>query len=188
MRIEEEGKLRREIVDRESGVDCRLDVGASICQGEGYFLNVRGTGFADVVARNRNRIPVGKLLAAPRKNIGDDAHGRAKRIDVSAASDVLLENVVLDSAGETLKICALLFGDCDVEGEKNRGGGIDGHRGGDVLERDAVEERLHVFEGVDGDADFADFTLRERVVGIHADLGGEIEGDGEPVNALRQEV
>ena len=28
----------------------------------------------------------------------------------------------------------------------------------------------------------------ERVVGIHADLSGEIEGYGEAVNALRQEV
>ena len=47
---------------------------------------------------------------------------------------------------------------------------------------------MHVFERIDGDADFSDFTLRERVVGIHADLGGEIEGDGEAVDTLRQEV
>ena len=139
MRIEEKRKLRRKIVDREAGVDCSLDVGNSIRQGEGHFLNVRGARFADVVARNRNRVPIGKFAAAPRKNIGDDAHGRAKRIDVSAASDVFLENVVLDSASEALEICALLFGDGDVEGEKNRGGGIDGHRGGDVFEGDAVE-------------------------------------------------
>ena len=57
-----------------------------------------------------------------------------------------------------------------------------------MFEGDAVEEGLHVFERIDGDADFSDFALRERVVGIHADLGGEIEGDGEAVDALRQEV
>ena len=141
-----------------------------------------------MIAGDRNRVPIGKFAAAPGKNIGDDAHGRAKRIDVGAAGDVFLENVVLDGASEALEICALLFGDGDVEGEKDRGGGIDGHRSGDVLEGDAVEEGLHVFERIDGDADFSDFALRERVVGIHADLGGEIEGDGEAVDALGQEV
>ena len=50
--------------------------------------------------------------------------------------------------------------------------------------RDAIEERLHVFERIDGDADFSYFAWRERVIGIHADLRGQIEGDGEAVSHL----
>ena len=82
------------------------------------------------------------------------------------------------------EVGALFFGDGDVEAEQNRGGGVDGHRGGDFFERDAVEKSFHVFERIDGDADFADFAESERMVGVHADLRGEIEGDGEAGLAL----
>ena len=91
----------------------------------------------------------------------------------------------MHGAGEALEVRALLFGDRDVEREEDRGGGIDGHRGGDGFERDAVEERLHVFEGINGYADFADFSEGESVIGIHADLRGEIESYGEAFYALR---
>ena len=80
------------------------------------------------------------------------------RIDVGAARDVLLEDVVLHGAGELARVGAAALGGCDVDGEQDRGGGVDGHRGGDVVELDAGEEALHVFEGVDGDADVADFA------------------------------
>ena len=69
-----------------------------------------------------------------------------RRIDVRAARDVLLEDVVLHRAGELADIRALLAGDGDVEREQDRRRGVDGHRGGDPFERDAVEERAHVVE------------------------------------------
>src|SRR5207248_7210667 len=56
---------------------------------------------------------------------------------------------------------------------------IYGHGGGDFVERDAVEERLHVFKRINSHAYFADFTESERMVGVHADLRGEVEGYGE---------
>ena len=51
-----------------------------------------------------------------------------------------------------------------------------------------VEEGFHVFKRVDGHADFADFAESERMVGVHADLRGEIEGHREAGLALAQEV
>ena len=104
---------------------------------------------------------LGSSVAAPGKNICDDAHRGAQRINVGAAGDIFLQDVVLHRASQALEIRALFFCDGDVEREQNRGGGINGHGGGDGFERDAVEERLHVFEGIDGDADFADFAQRE---------------------------
>ncbi len=68
-----------------------------------------------------------------------------------------------------------------------RGGRVDGHRGGDGVELDVSEEALHVLDGVDGDADLADFADGHGVVGVVADLGGEIEGDGEAGGAVREE-
>jgi len=56
------------------------------------------------------------------------------------------------------RLAPCFFGHGDVEAKKNRGGGVDSHGGGNFFERDAVEKRFHVFEGVDGDADFANFA------------------------------
>ena len=80
---------------------------------------------------------------------------------------------------ELAEIGALLSGDGDVERQQDRGGGVDGHRGGDTFERDAVEERAHVVEAADRDADLADLALRHRVVGVVAHLRRQVEGDRE---------
>ena len=109
-------------------------------------------------------------------------------IDVGAARDVFLENVVLHRAGKPREIRALLLGHRDVESQQDRGGRVDGHRSGDAFERNAVEQRLHVFERVNGHADFADLALRERVVGVHADLRGQIEGDGKSRLSLFEQI
>ncbi len=88
---------------------------------------------------------------------------------------------------ELLCVGAAAPGRGDVEREQDAGGRVDGHRGGDGVERDALEEALHVFDGVDGDADLADFAEGHGVVGVVADLGGEIEGDGEAGGAVGEE-
>ena len=48
----------------------------------------------------------------------------------------------------------------DVEGEHHDGGRVDRHRDGDLAEVDAVEQRRHVVDGVDGDALAADLAER----------------------------
>ena len=60
----------------------------------------------------------------------------------------------------------------NVQTEQDGGGRIDGHGSGDLFERDAVEQRLHVFERIDGHADFADFAEGKSMVGVEADLRG----------------
>ncbi len=75
-----------------------------------------------------------------------------------------------------------------VEREEDRRRGVDRHRRGDPVERDAVEERLHVLEAVDRDPHLAHLAERVRVVGVVADLRGQVEGHGEPGRALLEEV
>ena len=75
---------------------------------------------------------------------------------------------------------ALLLGHGDVHREEDGGGRVDGHARRDLVERNSVENSVfHVREGVDRDADLADLARGQRVVGVVADLGGQIEGDGE---------
>jgi hypothetical protein len=83
---------------------------------------------------------------------------------------------------------ALLACDGDVETKERRSRGVDRHRGRDGVERNAVEESLHVCERVDGDADFADLRRRQQVVGIESDLRREIEGDGEAGRAVCEQI
>src|SRR5260370_18429369 len=165
-----------------------MHVGNAIGESEGNFLDGGRAGFADVIAGDGDGVPPGKIVAAPRENIRDDAHRGAHGINVRAASDVFLEDIVLHRAGEFLEAGALPFRDGYVEAEQDGSGGVDGHRGGDFFEGDAVEERLHVFERVNGYTDFADFTESKRMVGIHADLRGQIDSDGKAGPAPAQEV
>src|SRR5580692_10966957 len=123
--VEEKGELRGKFVDGEAGVERGLDVGDAVGQCEGDFLDGRRSGFANVVAGDGDGVPLGEIVAAPRENVGDDAHGRTNRINVRAAGDIFLEDVVLDGAGN--------FGDGNVEAEEDGGGGVDGHGGGDFF-------------------------------------------------------
>ena len=76
----------------------------------------------------------------------------------------------------------------DVQRQQNRRGGVDGHRGGDLLQVDAVEQPHHVFDGVDGHAHLADFAHGQRVVGVQPDLRRQIEGDAQAGGALAQQI
>ncbi len=81
----------------------------------------------------------------------------------------------------------LLLGDQLVEAEQDRRGRVDGHRGGDGVEREPGEQQLHVLERVDRHTDLADLALRAGMVRVVAHLGGQVEGAAEPGLAGGQE-
>ena len=86
--------------------------------------------------------------------------------------------------GERVALDPVLLGDGGVEGEQPGGGGVDRHRGVHLVERDPVEERVHVALVGDRDADLADLAARQLGVGVVAGLGRQVEGDREPGLAL----
>src|SRR5262245_35772828 len=95
MCVEEEGQPGREIIDREARIDCGLDIGDPVRQRESYFLNSGRSGFTDVITGDRDRIPVRHRLSAISENIGGHPQRSARRIDVSTASDIFFENIIL---------------------------------------------------------------------------------------------
>ena len=127
------------------------------------------------------------LTSAVGDQIGGQAHRRARREDVGAARDVLLQDVVLDGALELARRHALLLAHRLVHGHQDGGGRVDGHGGADLLQGDAVEHGLHVAQGVDGDAHLPHLAQGLRVVGVVAELGGQVEGDAEAGLALVQQ-
>ena len=67
---------------------------------EGDLLDGGRAGLADVITADGNRVPVRHFTLAEGEDVGDDPQGGAGRIDVRAARDVLLQNVVLNRAGQ----------------------------------------------------------------------------------------
>ena len=130
----------------------------------------------------------GTFRLRPGKQVGDDAHGLLRRIDVCTPGDVFLEHVVLHRSGKLSNIHAFAAGHCDVERQQNRRGRVDGHRGGNPGQVDAIEEALHVFNRIDRHPDFADFADRQGMVGIESDLRGQVKGDGETGSAVGQQI
>jgi hypothetical protein len=59
---------------------------------------------------------------------------------------------------------------------------------GDRGEVNAIEEALHVFDGINRHAHFAHFAEGQRVVGIESDLGWQIECHRETSRSVREQI
>ena len=188
VRVEEKRKPRREFIHGQSRGDRGIDVGDRVGQREGDFLRRRRARFPNVIPGNGDHVPGGELGAAPREEVGDDAHRRARRIDVRAARDEFLQDIVLNRSGNFPQVRALLLSDSGVKHEKNRGSRVDRHGRRYAVQGNAVEERLHVFERIDGDADFSHFAGGAGMVRIVADLRRQIECNGQPRLPFSEQV
>ncbi len=78
----------------------------------------------------------------------------------------------------------MLFRDGEIKRQQDGRGGVDGHRGGNAVERNGIEERLHILERVNGHAGAPHLAPRQGMVGVEADLSGEVEGNGKAGLAL----
>ena len=160
-------------------VDGRADVFDAVGDRVGQLLGAGRPGFLHVIAGDRDRVVARHVAGGEADDVGDDAHRRLGRIDVGVADHELFEDVVLQRAGELVGRDALLFGGDDVHGHDGQRGAVHGHGDGHLVERDAVEEDLHVLDRIDGDAGLADVADNARVIGVIAAVGGQVERDGE---------
>jgi hypothetical protein len=124
-----------------------------------------------MVAADGDHVPPRHLFGAVGERVGRDPHGGRRGIDVGPARQILLEYVVLRGPGDIPRASALLLSNERVEEQENSRRGVDGHRGRDGLEGNAVEEIAHVEQGVYGDSDLADLAEAKLVVGVAAHLG-----------------
>src|SRR5712691_3724465 len=120
MRVEEEGETRREVIDVETALDRPVDVCEAVRERERELLRRGRAGLADVVARDRDRMPLGHLLRAELDHVRDQPHRRLGREDELLLRDVLLEDVRLDRPAKLRAGNALLLADADVEREQHR--------------------------------------------------------------------
>ncbi len=141
-----------------------------------------------MVTGDGDRVPSRQVFVAVRERVADQPQRVRGRVDVGAAGDVLLEDVVLHRPAQPGEVHALLLGDELVQQQQHRGGRVDRHGGRDLGQRQAVEQQPHVVQGVDRDADLAHLAGGQRVVGVQAHLGRQVEGDAQTAGAGRDEL
>ena len=148
----------------------------------GDLLHRRRPRLLQVVGADVDRVPARDVLDRVGDHVGDQPHRRRGRERVGPAREVLLDDVVLGRALERrpASMPVLLGGD-DVERQQPRRRRVDRHRRVHLVERDAVQQRVHVALVRDRHADLADLAARELVVGVVARLRRQVERDESPV-------
>jgi hypothetical protein len=177
--VPEERQSRRELVDVEPTSETALHVCEAVSEGERELLGGGRTRLTDVVAGDGDRVPLRRVLRSPFEAVNDQAQRGLDREAPRVLRHVLLEDVVLDRAAELLRRDALPLRRRDVERPENDRRTVDRHRRRHAIQRDAVEQRLHVGETRDGDARLANFPFRPRVVGVVAHERRKVECHGQ---------
>ncbi len=181
MAVEKEADAGREGVNVQPSCERPLHVLDAVGEGEGQFLGGGRPGLADVIAAHAHRVPERHFVRRKLNCVGDQTHRLGGRVDKLVLSDVLLQNVVLERPGQLRPGDAPAFGCGDEERPDDRGRAVDGHRCRDAVERQSVEQELHVGDGVDRHAAGAEFPHRPRLVVVVPHQSGHVEGDGEAV-------
>ena len=164
---------------RKAGLNAGAQVFDAVGERIGQLDVGGGPGLLHVIAADADAVELRHVLRAVAEDVADDAHRRRGRIDVGVADHELLENVVLNGSAQLFRRHALLFGGHDVEGHDRQHRAVHGHRHRHLIERDLVEEDLHVEDRVDGHAGFAHIAGHAFVIAVVAAMRGQIEGHRE---------
>ena len=156
--------------------------------GESQLLHRIGPGLAHVHAGDRQGVPLGRMVEAVLDQIGGQPQRWPHREDIRAARHVFLEDVILRRALQCGQRNAALLRHGKVERQHHRRGGIDGHGHADRLDRNTVEQHLHVIDRINRDADLADRAKRLRRIRVVADLRGQIESNCERLLVQAKQV
>ena len=184
MSVEEEAQTTAHRVDVEPATQRLLDVVNAVGQREGQLLHGRRTRLPNVIAADRNRVPLGNVLGAEFDQVDDQPHGRLGGKDDLVLRVELFEDVVLDGAAELTPIPASLAGGGEIKRHDHGRGGVDRHRDADLLEVDLGKQLPHVVDGVDGHSQPAHFPPRLRAVAVEPHQGRQVEGSAQPGLAL----
>ena len=182
----EEGEARGEGVDGEPRLDARAQVLQAVRQRVAQLDVRRAPRLLDVVARYADAVELRHVLRGVGEDVPDDAHRGLGRVDVRVADHELLQDVVLDRAGQDGLVHALLLRGQDVEGQDGQHGAVHRHGDGHLVQRDAGEQDFHVQDGVHGHPRLAHVAHDARVVGVVAAVRRQVEGDGEALLARGQ--
>ncbi len=172
---EEERKPRRERIDLQPLAHRRARVFHAVRQREGQFLHRGRARLMHVIAGDRDRIEFRHLVRGVFDDVGHDPHRRRRRIDIGVAHHELFQNIVLNGAGKFFGCDALLFSRHDEVCENGDHRPVHRHRDAHLVERNAVEQDLHVLDGIDRNARLADIAGHARMIAVISAMCRQIE-------------
>ena len=181
MRREQLGKFFRR---HFAGVSHLVEHGFRRGEGKGKLLRRRRSSLLQMVGADIGRVPFRNLARGVDDDVLDQPERGLGRKHIGAARQIFLDDVVLHRAGELAPVDALLVGERHIERQEPGGGGVDGHRGVHLAERNALHQRPHVAEMGDRHAHLAHLAAGERIVGVVSGLRRQVESDRKPRLAL----
>ena len=171
----EERQARREGVDRNPRLHPRPHILDAIGQRVGHLQIGRGARFLHVVAGNADAVELGHGLRGVSKNIRNDPHRGLGRINVGVPHHVFLEDIVLDRPDQLLRRHPLLLAGHDIKSHDRNDRSVHRHGNRHLVQRDAIEERFHVFDRINRNTRFAHIADHPRMVRVVATVRGQIE-------------
>src|SRR5947209_6670390 len=139
MHIEEEREAWCKFVDLQATLEGCIHVGETIGDGEGKFLHSGGPGLANMVAANADGIPTWHVARTKFNSICHQAHRWLWREEKLLLRTVFLEDVILQRASQFLLGKPALLRIDNVHRPDHGRRAIDGHRGSNLIERQAIE-------------------------------------------------
>ena len=139
MSVPEEGQTTSKIVNVHTSFDSCFNISDTVSDGESDFLRSGGTSFTDMITGNGDGIPQRYVFGAIFENIGDQTHGGFRRENVSSASSILFQNIILNSTAQFVSGNALFLSNCDVHAKKYGCRSVDGHGSGNLIQRNLVK-------------------------------------------------
>ena len=188
VRVEEEREPRSELIHVETALLRLRHVRAPVREGERELLDRGGAGLPDVIARDRDRVPLGGRPGRELDRVGDEAQGVARRVEELLLGDVLLQDVVLGRATQAGERDPVRRAGEQVHPPEDVRGGVDRHAGRHLGEGDPGEQPAHVVERAHVDPALPDLAERLGVVGVDPIEGGVVERDRQPGLPVLQEV
>ncbi len=128
-----------------------------------------------MVTRNRDRVELGHVLGGVANDVANDLHRRLWRVDVGVAHHELFQNVVLNRSRQQLLAHALLFSRYHVASQHRQHRAVHGHRDRHFVQRNFVEQDLHVLDRVNGHTGLAHVARHTGMVRVVATVGGQVK-------------
>ena len=132
-----------------------------------------------MVAGNGNGVELRHVLGGVFENITNDTHGHSRWVNVGVTYHEFLQDIVLNGTCKDLLVDALFDASGNEECQNRKNGAVHGHRYGHLVQRDAVEEDVHIKHGAYGYAGFTYVADNTRVIRIVAAVGRKVECDGQ---------
>ncbi len=127
----------------------RTHIFHAIGQGEGQLLQRGRPGFVHMIAGDGNTVEFRHVARRVRNNVGHDPHRWLRRVDIGVADHELLEDVVLHRAIKQRLRHAGFLGRDNEKRQARDDRAVHRHRNGHLVERNPVEQDLHVLHGID---------------------------------------